>query len=134
MENDSSSPEAAAGVALTDDPPYSEGPVWSVQFMQAKPGRTIPYLTYLRSEWKPLMEAAKQQGLILSYRTLIAPLTHADDWDVMLMIELPNMAALDGYNEKIRELGGGLASSRRQDGSQLHELRGMKLLREAILS
>lgn len=133
MERDTSSPEAAAGAALAADPPYSEGSVWSVQFMQAKPGRTISYLAYLRSEWKPLMEAAKEQGLILSYRTLIAPLAHAGDWDVMLLIELPNMAALDGYNERIRELGGGLASRRNQDGSQLHELMGMKLLREAIL-
>ncbi|MFD5552724.1 hypothetical protein ACFWIA_02660 [Streptomyces sp. NPDC127068] len=134
MDTDTPSSRATERAALAKDPPYSEGPVWSVQFMRAERGRTLSYLASLRSGWKPVMEAAKEKGLILGYRVLISPLAHPDDWDVVLVIELPNMAALDGYNEKLRELGGGLAAPGNPDGSALHELMGMKLLREAILT
>jgi len=41
------------------------------------------------------MEAAKAQGLILSYRILSGTYSNDDDFDVMMMVELPNMAALD---------------------------------------
>jgi hypothetical protein len=118
---------------LVQQPPFVEGSVWSVQLVRAKPGQTRPYLECLRDEWKPLMQAAKEQGLILDYRILITPLAHAADWDVMITVELPNMAALDNYNEQLRLLAENLGSGGVQC-ARFHEIVGMKLMREAILT
>ncbi|GGS69865.1 hypothetical protein [Streptomyces cinerochromogenes] len=118
--------------AIANDAAYSEGSVWSVQFIRAKRGQTPSYLSCLGTQWKPLMEAAKQQGIILGYRVLMAPLNTPEDWDFMLLVELPNMAALDGYNEKMRALATSLGAEKPRC-SQHSELVGMKLLREAVL-
>jgi hypothetical protein len=120
------------GEATAKGAVYMEGSVWSIQFLRAKPRQTHSYLSCLGENWKPLMEAAKQQGIILGYRTLIAPLGNPDDWDVMLVVELPNMAALDGYNEKLRALAADLGIGK-PGCSQYSERVGMKLLREAVL-
>ena len=84
--------------------PYSEESVWSVQFIRTQPGTTNAYLRQLSEAWKPLMEEAIRRGIILSYRLLLSNYTSPNDWDVMIMIELKNMAALDGFLERMRQL------------------------------
>jgi hypothetical protein len=116
--------------------PYREGSVWSVQLIQSKPGMTRKYLANLRAGWTPLMDRAKEEGLILDYRIMLAPLGSRDDWDVMIMVELENMAALDEYGQKMEAL----AADRRTNEAlppvgcaQFRDLVGMKLLREVTL-
>ncbi|MFF3734277.1 hypothetical protein ACFYXM_29235 [Streptomyces sp. NPDC002476] len=131
--NDTEAPSMRTeGEATAKGAAYTEGSVWSIQFIRAKQGQTHSYLSCLGVNWKPLMEAAKQQRIILGYRTLLAPLGNPDDWDVMLLVELPDMAALDGYNEKMRALAAGLDIGK-PSCSQHSERVGMKLLREAVL-
>jgi len=132
-------PEAsstASGVAVGR--PYDEGSVWSIQFNRTLPGLSKEYLRTLGSEWKPLMDEAARRGLIRGYRVLISPLSHRDDWDVMLMVEVENMAALDGYNDRmdslVAELRGGAGCVTLQEThGRPPDLVGMKLLREINL-
>jgi len=88
---------------------YSEGSVWSLQFCRVKPGQTRDYLNHLGKAWKPLMEEACRREIILSYRVLVSDLTRPDDWDIMMVVELKNMAALDGFREKMDALIGAAA-------------------------
>jgi hypothetical protein len=114
----------------TDQPPFTEGSVWSIQFARTKPRSTSAYLKHLGETWKPIMEEAQRRDVILSYRVLLSNLTSPDDWDVMVLIELKNMAALDDYREKMRRVidevgGGGGCFSFLEPGSEY-----MRLVRE----
>ena len=120
--------------------PYREGSVWSVQLTRTHPGLSKEYLRTLGSEWCPVMDEAKRRNIVRDYRVLISPLGHRDDWDVMIMIEVENMAALDGYNEAmeaviadLRAAGGGCSSLQDTHGRP-PDLVGMKLLREITLT
>ncbi|MEU3572523.1 hypothetical protein AB0E96_29475 [Kitasatospora sp. NPDC036755] len=114
---------------------FSEGPVWSVQFARTKPGLTNAYLANLRAQWKPLMEEAKRQKLIRDYRIVVSPPTGRDDWNVMIVTEVENMAALDGYSERMADLSARLDGPDRPSHgcAQFRELLGMRLAREVFL-
>ena len=74
--------------------PYTEGSVWSVGFVKTVPGMTNDYYKNLADNWMKMNEAAKKEGLVLSYKVLYGPAANTEDWDVMLMIEYKNMAAI----------------------------------------
>jgi hypothetical protein len=114
---------------------YAEGSVWSVQFARTKPGATAAYLRHLSEAWKPVMEEAQRREIVLSYRILLSNLTGPSDWDVMIMIELKNMAALDGYAERmgrlVKDLGAAGGGGCRQFLEDFSEY--MRLTREVNL-
>jgi hypothetical protein len=122
-----------------DGTPYTEGTVWSVQFARTQPGTSKPYLRSLAPRWKPLMDEARRRKLILDYRILLSPLAHREDWDVMIVVEIENMAALDGYNARLEELarelegGSGGCVSLFDTIGRPPDFVGMKLLREVKL-
>lgn len=118
--------------------PYDEGSVWSIQFVRSHPGLSKAYLQTLASEWSPLMDEAKARGIIRDFRVAISPLGHRDDWDVMIMVEVENMAALDGHNDRMEHLaielrGGGRCASMQETRGRPPDLVGMKLAREIHL-
>jgi hypothetical protein len=119
--------------------PYKEGSVWSVGFIKTKPGMTNDYYRNLAQNWRMTNEAAKKEGLVLSYKILSGPAANTDDWDIMLLIEYKNMAAMDGMAEKMEELGSKIMGSedqRRAGAIKRNEIRdilGGKLVREIIL-
>lgn len=119
--------------------PYKEGSVWSVGFVKTKPGMTNDYYKNLAANWRMTNEAAKKEGLVLSYKILSGPAANTDDWDIMLLIEYKNMAAMDGMAEKMEELGAKILGSedqRRAGAIKRNEIRdilGGKLVREIIL-
>ena len=125
---------------FSDEPYYEEGPVWSVQYIRTLPGMTRSYFANLKAEWRSLMEAAKKYNLILNYRVFLAPPTSPDDWDVMLTIEVKNMAVLDNFNHKLATVATKLrAAQPKQPGKtkpliDVREILGMKLLREVTLT
>ena len=53
--------------------PYAEGSVYAITFIRTRPGRTIDYLKNLRAVYQKVMEDAKSQGLILSYKVFLSP-------------------------------------------------------------
>lgn len=121
------------------DHPYTEGSVWQVSYVKTAPGHFEDYLRDLAAGWKRVNDAAIQQGHVRSYKILAAPATQAGDWDLMLLVEVPNMAALDGGMEKfdpiVAQVFGSLPQSQQAtvQRTQLREILGEKLAREITL-
>ena len=86
------------------DKPYSDGPLWQVQFIRTKPGMTDLYLKNLSDGWVKEMKAAKDAGYIMDYKVFEAPPGSENDWDLMLMYEIKNFAMLDGMSDKMEAL------------------------------
>jgi hypothetical protein len=128
-----------AGKMLAGEPPYTEGSVMNVTFIRTKSGGDEKYMQFLATQWKSLMEAAKKDGLILSYHVYGAPAANRDDWNLMLTAEYKNMAAFDGLETKFRALmekqAGSIEKAEEQAGKreEIREVFGEKLLRELIL-
>ena len=91
-------------VSAQSDKPYTEGPLWQVQFIHTKPGMTALYLKNLSDGWIKEMRAAKDAGYIMDYKVLSAPPTSENSWDLMLMYEIKNYAMMDGATEKMDAL------------------------------
>jgi len=88
---------AAAGplVAQTAQRTYENGPVWSVGYVETKPGMFDDYMAYLAGPWKVLQEAGKKRGDILAYHVLAVDSPREHESDVILLIEYKNMAVFD---------------------------------------
>lgn len=86
--------------SIAQDKAYKEGTVWSVSFIKVKPGMFDVYMRDLAVQRKKLMDEAKKQGLIVSERMFSGSASGRDDWDLMLMVEYKNWAALDGLSDK----------------------------------
>jgi len=91
---------ALAGPALAQDKPWTEGTVWNVTMVKTKAGMGDVYLRDLAANFKKLMDAAKKEGLVVSYKILSGNAANRDDWDMMLLTEAKNWAALDNATAK----------------------------------
>jgi hypothetical protein len=56
-------PQSSRGLVL-------DKPVWTVEFIKAKPGMLGPALSYLDEHWMRVREVAKQQGAALNYHRI----------------------------------------------------------------
>lgn len=83
------------------DRPYIDGPLWQVQFVHTKSGMTDLYLKNLSEGWIKEMRAAKDAGYVMDYKVLSAQPASENDWDLLLMYEIKNHAALDGARERM---------------------------------
>jgi hypothetical protein len=116
--------------------PYTEGSVLEMTFIRILPGGNDAYLQFLQKEWKPVQEAAKKEGLILSYHVAAGMAANKDDWDMVLVVEYKNMGALDGLEEKYMAVSEKAAGSnkeqekRSEDRNKIREVVGSKLVRE----
>ena len=79
---------------------YTEGSVWDITMIRTTAGMGDDYLKSLGTTWKPMLEEAKKQGLVLSYKVLSTNASTVDDWDLLLMVEYKNWAAFDGISDK----------------------------------
>lgn len=116
--------------------PYMDGTVWVVDFLRTREGSTDRLLERLAYDWRSMLEQARGEGLIVSYRVLHGMPAHQRDWDVMTLIELRNMAALDGFNQRLGEIGAnpiGPRLSRSVDFSDVREVVGTRIVREIVL-
>jgi hypothetical protein len=93
---------AGASISFAQtDKPYTEGPLWQVQFIHTKSGMSNLYLKNLSEGWIKQMRAAKEAGLITDFKVLSAPASSENDWDLMLLYQLKNYAMLDGLRDKM---------------------------------
>lgn len=125
--------------AVAQDRPYTEGTVWEVTYVRTEPGRTEDYLRNLQANWKRVNDAAIEKGYIVSYKILSSGPGDPDDWDLLLLVEYPNMAVFDGANEKFDPISEGIAGPRSQqqqatiERGQLRTIMGTRLSRELVL-
>ena len=103
-----------ASSCLAQEAPYTQGSVWSITLVKVKPGMLDDYLKNLIGLWKKENEQAKKDGLVLSYKVINAPAANRDDWNLMLMVEFKNMAALDETDAKFRAINLKLFSQEQQ--------------------
>jgi hypothetical protein len=121
------------------DAPYTEGPVWTVTMVKAKAGLADEYLKGLAKTFTSAMDEAKKQNLIMDYKILLGPAATPQDFDILLMVELKNMAALDGLREKTDPISRKIQGTPDQQLAtqtkrlEIREIIGTKNMREITL-
>ena len=131
-----------SSLGLADDHPYTEGTVWDVAMIRVKPGKQEDYYKSLLASNRKVMDEAKKQGLVLSYKILSGASANPQDWDYMIVTEYPNMAAFDSLEAKMDAIGskiyGSMDKSKKEDEkgmtqrAEIREIFGGKLMRELI--
>ena len=119
--------------------PYTEGPVWTLTMIKTKTGLSDEYLKQITGTVKPVYDEEKKQKIILDYKILEGDAMGAQDFDILIMVQYPNMAALDGLRNKmdpIVEKVMGSEEQRRDTAVKrldIREILGTKTMREITL-
>ncbi|HEY2799434.1 MAG TPA: hypothetical protein VGI85_02480 [Chthoniobacterales bacterium] len=121
------------------DAPYTEGPVWTITMVKAKAGMTDEYLKGLAKTFRGAMDEAKKQNLIMDYKILLGDASSPQDYNILLMVESKNMAALDGFREKADPIARKIEGAPDQQLAtqtkrlEIREIMGSKNMREVTL-
>jgi hypothetical protein len=121
------------------DAPYTEGSVWNITMVKAKPGMGDEYLKSLAMTFKGTLDEAKKQNLILDYKILLGVAATPQDFDILLMVESKNMAALDNAREKFDPITKKIVGATDQQQAlavkrlDIREIMGNKLMRDITL-
>jgi hypothetical protein len=121
------------------DAPYTEGPVWNITMVKAKPGMGDEYLKSLAKTLKLSLEEAKKQNLVVDYKILLGDASTPQDFNILIMVESKNMAALDNGREKFDPIARKIVGTTDQQQAiqvkrlDIREIMGAKLMREITL-
>jgi len=119
--------------------PFRNGSVWSIGFIQMKPGMETAYLNYIATEWKREQEALKKDGQIISYKVLTTETHGSDDWNIMLMTEYKDLATMEANETKADNLTQRVIGNDEKqmqgyrDRLQIREVLESRLAREIVL-
>jgi hypothetical protein len=134
------SASAAVSTSTTQSAaPYTEGAVWQITMVKTKPGMGDDYLKTLAKTFKATNDEAKKQGIITDYKILSGDAATTQDFDLLLMVEYPNMAAMDGLREKTEPIFDKIIGNEDQQRQmavkrvEIREIMGDKLMREITL-
>ena len=83
-----------------DESPFKDGSVFRVTMVRTEANSQDDYFKQLDQIYYPTMVQAKEQGLIKSFRLLAGDAANKEDFDVILLVEMENMAALDETPER----------------------------------
>ena len=117
---------------------YATGSVWTIGYIETKPGKFDAYLKNLEGEWLRYIKAQKDDGDVLSYKILAVAAPRDGEPNLMLMVEWKNMAVFDRSEEYWEELAQRLSGSvdklveKSVDREKLRKLRGEMITRELI--
>lgn len=109
--------------------PFRNGTVWSIGFIQMKPGMDTAYLNYVAGDWKREQEALKKDGQIISYKVLTTEAHGSNDWNIMLMTEYKDMATMEANEAKADNL---LQTVNGTDEKQMQGYRDRLQIREVL--
>ena len=129
----------ASVCSAQSDAPYTEGPVWNITMIKVKPGMGDEYLKSLAKTLKLSLEEGKKQNLIVDYKILLGNAATPQDFDVLVMVESKNMAALDNGREKFDPIARKTVGTTDQQQAiqvkrlDIREIIGTKLMREITL-
>jgi len=135
-------PTTTSGTTTTthgSNAPYIQGPVWTLTMIRTKAGLDDDYLKQISGTVKPVYEEEKKQKIILDYKILQGDAMTPQDCNIIIMVEYPNMAALDGLRDKmdpIIEKVMGSEDQRRATAVKrldIREILGTKTMREITL-
>jgi len=117
---------------------YKDGSAWQVSLIKTETGQEVAYLNSLKTSWKSVMDEAKAQGLILSYKMLGGSSANPEDWNILLMVEYKNLAAMEGNEDKwdaiqAKVVGNEDAQSKLRDSRvKMRTIFGGKMVREIV--
>jgi hypothetical protein len=78
-----------------------EKPVWTLEYIEIKPGVFGPAMGYLDDNWMRVREEAKHDGSVLAfYRVAEAAEPDNTGWRVVLMTEFKNQSACDASEKQ----------------------------------
>jgi hypothetical protein len=121
------------------DAPYTEGPVWTVTMVRTKPGMGDDYLKGLAQTIKLTSDEAKKQAIIMDYKILLGDASDPHDYNILIMVEVKNFGAYDGFREKFDPIAKKLIGNEDQQRQiqvkriELREILGSKRMREITL-
>ncbi len=131
---------AISATAFAQERAYTEGPVTVVTSVRVAIGQEDRYIAWLRSGWKPNMEAQKEAGIILSYTVHRIMPRSLDDPNMYLVVTYPNMASLDGLDERVEPIMAKATGMNREQSEQaladrgsMRTILGSQLLRAIVL-
>jgi hypothetical protein len=142
-----STPGTATTTTITPTPktaggssaPYTEGSVWTLSMIKTKTGLSDEYLKQITGTVKPVYDEAKKQKIILSYKILDGEASDPHDFNILILVEYPNMAAFDTLRDKMDPLLAKVMGSedQRKDMAvkrlDVREILGTKTMREITL-
>lgn len=83
---------------------YTEGPVTEVDYIHVEYGHLEEYIDWLKSTWKPTMEAFKRAGLIIDYKVLELTPKSPDQPNISLNIIFKDGAAAFDKSVELEEV------------------------------
>jgi hypothetical protein len=107
--------------------------------VKTKAGMSDDYLKALARIFKSTNDEQKRQGIITDYKILVGGAATQQDYDILLMVEYPNMAALDNLRDKTDPIDAKMVGSEDQQRQlavkrmEIREIMGDKLMREITL-
>ena len=119
--------------------PYNEGSVWTLSMIKTKTGLEDEYLKQITGTVKPVYEEAKRQKIVLSYKILTGESSNPHDFNIIILVEYPNMAAFDGMRDKMDPVMAKVMGSEEQRKDMavkrldIREILGTKTMREITL-
>jgi len=138
-QTSSSTTSTTTTTRSTSGAPYIEGPVWTMTMVRTKAGLDDDYLRQISGTVKPVYDEEKKQKIILDYKILQGDATGPNDYNIVIMVEYPNMAALDGLREKMDPLIEKVMGNEDQRRAtavkrlDIREILGTKTMREITL-
>ena len=107
--------------------------------IKTKTGLSDEYFKQITGTVKPVYEEAKKQKIILSYKILDGEASDQHDFNILILVEYPNMAAFDMLRDKMDPLLGKVMGSEEQRKDMavkrldIREILGTKTMREITL-
>jgi hypothetical protein len=135
----SSASPAAAPTSKGSSAPYNEGPVWTVTMIKTKTGLADEYIKQITGTVKPVYDEEKKQKIILDYKILNGEASDPHDFNILILVEYPNMAAFDSLRDKMDPVIAKVMGSEEQrlqlavKRLDVREILGTKTMREITL-
>jgi hypothetical protein len=107
--------------------------------VRTKPGKFEDYMKWVATVWKQTYEEAKKAGFVIAYKVYTCDPRSPSDPDLILEVTYPNMAALDGLNDKFdpiaEKVEGSVkkADQNEMERGNIREVLGSVLTRELVL-
>lgn len=107
--------------------------------IKTKTGLTDEYFKQITGTVKPVYEEAKKQKIVLSYKILDGEASDRNDFNILILVEYPNYAALDSLRDKMDPVLSKVMGSedQRKDMAvkrlDIREIVGTKTMREITL-
>ena len=106
------------------DKNYTKGTVWSVAMIKTEPGKQDDYIDSLKQYYVSVYEEAIKQKVVVSYKILTGVAANPGDWDILILIEMPNYAAIDTIEAKIDAIEEKFAGSQAKADENAKKLMG----------